>query len=254
MIFLFILFVKMETFSILVNLSRGFQNYRHMTDLCLIHSLLNNNNIITYFQGDIYQDKRNIFPGKIFLNNQDTLKYNLFKDVQLKYTVSCDSSLNDILNGLQGNIPEMKYMKYSDNIFIYICGHGCEGAMKVFNKDWLTKEELMRSIRILKKRVSKIFLVLDTCEAESIISRDTNDVFILTTSQFKEPSLSKGKNNLLGVHTVDEFPFYFSKVVREQRDRDISLDEICKELEKCKFSSTLTWTKNKTFKLKDFFH
>lgn len=249
MFLFFFLLIKSDTYSILINTSRGFHNYRHMTDLYIMYDLLRlystpSSNIITYFPEDIFQDKRNLVPETVHVNEKEKLKY--------KKLTSKGYTVNDVLNGLRCNINELKNITCKDNIFIYMVGHGCDGAIKFYDKEWLTKEDLMRSLRILSKRVNKIFFILDTCEAESIISRDIKNMYLVTTSVHGEPSLSVSKSDTLGVYTADELSYYFMRELQNENSENYTLDKIFEEIS-YDMTSTLTWKKNESFKVKDFF-
>jgi GPI-anchor transamidase subunit K len=220
-----------------------------MTDIYVIyHTLLKYNKnpfVINYFTENIMEDQRNIYPSYVYLDNTEKLNYTKLK--------SKGYTSNDFLNSLRCNIPELKYVNKDDNVLVYMSGHGCEGVFKFFDKEWLTKEDLMYNIRKLCQRANKVLLIIDTCSAESMVERDIDNLYVVSTSTYNEASLSYGSNESLGVTTVDSFAYYFYKVVNTENVKDLSLNDFFSLVKEYDIKSTMTYSDKKEFNFKDFF-
>lgn len=109
------------------------------------------------------------------------------------------------------------------------------------------KSDLMQSIEYLSKRVNKVLLILDTCQAEALFDYDVfancnqNDesfeifknVKVVTTSLINQYSYSTTLCTILGVSTVDDFP----KVFLQSKLRKRYLKQ-----EKKNFDRLLSWS------------
>ncbi|OQS53829.1 GPI-anchor transamidase-like [Ecytonucleospora hepatopenaei] len=120
-----------------------------------------------------------------------------------------------------------------DNLLIYMCGHANEDFFKIADRYYLCKEEITELVSYLRKRVGKLMVIVDTCQAECLIDRDkilnnnkynnkynsnilnndnilnnnkyNDNIIILTTSIYNQYSYSTHVNNILGINIVDDF-------------------------------------------------
>lgn len=244
---LFLIFIAAKNYAILVNTSKHYINYRHNTNVQLFYNLLIKNNfssdeIVNLFIEDQIQDPRNLFKNRINLN----IPVNYYK---IKPTVY---DLDTLYSILTLEHEKLKFLDKSDNLLIYLCGHGNINFLKLYNRYFLFKNDLMRAIKIASKRAGKILLMVDTCKAESLIDRNDlpDNLFVVTTSKIDELSYSIEIDSELGVSTVDQIPFIFYQMAEKYLNR--SLVDLFNDMNKKELKSYITFSEKPFFKLSDF--
>lgn len=246
---LFIGVLHTRNFAILLNTSRSYTNLRHSVDIQIFNNLLNacgygSDQIKVSFSEDQIQNKRSPFAGSIYLDDHTKTKYTQIKPVRM--------DLNYVISLLELNCKELKHLNENDNLFIYLCGHGRETFLKICNRYFFFQGDLMKIIKTVSRRINKVLLIVDTCEAESLINRNEipSNVFVVTTSLESESAYSSAFNIKLGVSPVNLFPYLFNKknLVGETR-----LVDLFKEFKAVDLHSTLTFCKKEDFVVKDFF-
>lgn len=248
MIFLlYLLLIQTKNYAILVNTSKGYINYRHTTSIQLFYNILIDNNfseneIVSLFVEDQIQDPRNLFKEKIAI------------EIPIKYfkLQTTDLNLQSLVEILSLKHNKLKYINENDNLLIYLCGHGNTNFLKLYNRFFFFKNDLMKILNKISKRVNGVFLIVDTCKAESLIDRKNipENVYIATTSAETEMSYSIEIDPILGVSTADAVPYLFYKMVPNYMDK--KLDEIFYHMNLNDLKSIITYGGNKDFVLKDF--
>lgn len=244
------LLVQCRRYAILLNTSIRYTNYRHSTNIQLFNNVLrscqyNPDRIVMASWKDEIQNERNPFSGRIYLNRNTNTKYTPVPPTPL--------STDYVINTLMGRHHQLKEMNENDTLLVYLCGHGRETFLKICDRDCLFRDDLSRIIRCLSDRLGKVLLILDTCEAESVINRNSipENVFVVSTSLSNEPAYAAKKEPRLGVGPVDMFAYEFSRL---NLSKDIPLQELFARISREKIFSSVTACRGKQhFSTRDFF-
>lgn len=247
--FLLINLIISKNAAILLNASKDFSNYRHSTNIYLFYDILirggfTENEIIYLTAEDVFYDKRNTQKGKAFYGENEYLN--------IPKTKTSKINVNSFLNILECNHPKLYELDKKSNVFIYMCGHGGDGFLKFLDREFLLKDDLMYGINKMARRVKKVFLVLDTCQAETIVDEKINEnVFVFASSKKGQPSISFAANNKVGCAVVDSFPrLFYDKF----EDGNCFIEDFVKEFTKEKLGSEFNiFGKKKVFLINDFF-
>lgn len=210
-----------KNYGILLNGSCNFYNYRHTANIMVLSHILMNNGftereIVVLSGENAMRDPRNIDPGRVYLSETSSISAPAISVEE--------ATVQGFLNAVNCNHDKLVNCDKSSNVLIYMCGHGNEGFLKVQYRDAILTNDLSRSIRKLSKRVNKVLLMVDTCRAESFISKNRfpNNVFALSTSLISEPSVSSFLCSTLGVHCIDNFPYYLHKLSKGTRNMPLN--------------------------------
>lgn len=238
-------FYKIQSISIIVQASKGFNNYRHMTNLRILNDLSGDQPILNFFAEDLFQDNRNIDKSKVYIDEKKYLPYKKLK--------RHGHSIKDFLNVLYCNTKKMKGIEQA-NALVYITGHGNDGVFKFHDREWLCRDDLMDAILFLSTKVLKVLLIIDTCQAETMIKRNElpQNVFAVTTSVRNESSISDIHNSFIGVSTIDNFIYYLYDVINNITS-DLSLVDFFTKIKNRPVGSTLTFSFLENFYISDFF-
>lgn len=212
-IFVFLYSIFCNNQAILFNGSCNFCNYRHDSNVrVLSHVLLKNgfskDEIVLFSGENSIDDDRNIDKGYVHLSS--TLKIPVPRiEVQ-------ESTVQDFLNAINCNHKKLVDCNKNSNVLVYMCGHGNEGFLKVQYREAILSYDLNSAIMKLADRVGKVLLIVDTCRSASFLpkSRFPKNVFVVATSLVSEPSISSFSNSQLGVHCIDNFPYYLHELTK----------------------------------------
>jgi GPI-anchor transamidase subunit K len=251
-VLLFVAVVLARNYAILMNSSKGFSNYRHMTNVYVFYSILKHNGftddeIIVCCHENQMEDCRNIDKSAVHLD----------RDVSISYTFIRPSSLafELFLNALEGNNSKLKDADDSSNVLVYLCGHGNESFLKFGLGKYITRDDLMCRILRLSARVAKILLIADTCQAEALFDRNAlpDNVFAVSTSTYGEPSISTHSSTTLATSMVDNFAYVFHGKTSGNFDKRIALRDFFTAFDKSDVCSTVTPTQSDGFTYDEFF-
>lgn len=196
-----------KTIAILANTSKNFFNYRHMSNIRAMDFLLKQaglppENILILHREDPWIDPRNVSKqinkNKIFLTENITIDYFPIETSPM--------SEQFILNVLHLRHPALCQLGSGDNIIFYMCGHAREGFFKVSDRYFIFKNDLMKGILTLARRVSRLLIILDTCQAASLVDHDKlpSNTCVVCTSLHDQFSYSCFPISFLGVPGIDE--------------------------------------------------
>jgi hypothetical protein len=128
---------------------------------------------------DAISDPRNVENDVIIINKKTQFKV---PDIHLR-----EATVKGLLNVLMLNDEAMKEVDKQSNVFVYMCGHGNVGFVKVQYKDHIFKSDLTRALNELSQSVNKVFVIIDTCQAEGFI-KNTNFKRLKSTIKYKNKS------------------------------------------------------------------
>lgn len=237
-----------KTMGVLINTSKNFFNYRHMSNIQVMHYLLKNSglpseNILIFQREDPFMDPRNIFKDKVFLS----------EEISIPHRLALPSKLSEhfVLNIFHLRHPLLYKLDSKDSLIFYMCGHAREQFFKVSDRYFIFKNDLMNAIKSLSQRIAKILVILDTCQASSLIDNDRipQNAAIISTSSTAEFSYSHSNVPLLGISSIDEAMFAMYK---KGIDKNMLISKYFEELNDGTLKSTVKCHGNHSFKFSDF--
>ncbi|EJW01248.1 hypothetical protein EDEG_00548 [Edhazardia aedis USNM 41457] len=222
--------IEPKNVAILINTSKDYFNYRHSSNVFLFRKLLldsgfKEEDILIAMQDNAIQDRRNIYPNRYYF---DKNKYDQLEEIKIDLL-----STNKLLNLLRCNHEKLYALDKESNVFLYICGHGGDEFIKILDREFLHAKDLMTGLNYLAFAVKKIFLILDTCQAETLVYKNKlpKNVFVLASSKKGEPSIAIKGNRNVGCTVIDSFPHTFYIKFKKINNMDVSIEE---------FTSTFT--------------
>ncbi|TBU00261.1 C13-like peptidase [Hamiltosporidium magnivora] len=222
-IFFLIKYVLTRNIAILINGSRYFHNYRHASNILAFYFAL----------------KQNGFEDTEILIKIDIIPFNL--------------TINNILNVLYCKNSKIYDLDETSNVFIYMCGHGGEGYIKLCNREYLLYPDIKKAIMYLCKRVGKVLFINDTCQAESIFDGlyQIDNLYLVASSERNEPSISTQNCSNIGPSLIDNFPYKFLEIIDNCIGLDLNVFFDLFDFESV--MSHVIHSNDSRFKVKDFF-
>ncbi|TBU12695.1 C13-like peptidase [Hamiltosporidium tvaerminnensis] len=248
-IFFLIKYVLTKNIAILINGSRYFHNYRHTSNILAFYSALKQNGfedteILIVSYEDITKDPRNIYD-KIYFNPKKH-----FEKIDI---IPFNLTINNILNVLYCKNSKIYDLDETSNVFIYMCGHGGEGYIKLCNREYLLYPDIKKAIMYLCKRVGKVLFINDTCQAESIFDGlyQIDNLYLVASSERNEPSISTQNCSNIGPSLIDNFPYKFLEIIDNCIRLDLNVFFDLFDFESV--MSHVIHSNDSRFKVKDFF-
>ncbi|KAI4293284.1 GPI-anchor transamidase subunit K [Pancytospora philotis] len=237
-----------RNYGILVNGSKNYSNYRHAGDIQILYAMLRSNgfaesDVVMLFNEDQIQNARNPHPGRIEFHG-GTVPYYRAKPTAF------DQS--DLISILKLRHPKLKCLDENDNLLIFLCGHGRDKFLKICDTWFIFKDDIGDILNELAARLNKVLLILDTCEASSLIDFDAvpANVYVLCSSGAAQPAYTLSVDRTLGVNPANELAF---GLYRMNAPLDMSLDELLGVIDQMNMTSTLVYTSRPAYKFRDFF-
>lgn len=244
-----VLLAESRNYAILLNATKNYTNFRHTTDVQIFNNVLRKGgaeekDILVLFKEDQVQNTRNPHPNAIRFNDGEEVRYTRLQPAPL--------DLDYIVNVLHLRDEKFKTLDENDNLFIFLCGHGRAGFLKICDTHFFFRGDLMLLLQKLCRRLAKVLLIIDTCEAESMVDRHAvpPNAFVVTTSLEKQSAYSIATDRRLGVSPANSFPYVFSKT---KLDPEMRLTDLFDGLNRRGLSSSLTHCGKDGFKVKEFF-
>lgn len=171
---------------------------------------------------DVLCDVRNVYPGRIFASVRNT--HNLCDDsVEIDYhdeDVTAQNFLG-VLTGRNHHARRSQQLRSDSfsNVLVFLTGHGGDEFMKFHDTEEISSHDLAHALQEMhvKRRYSKLLLILDTCQAATLANHITTpNITIMSSSMKGENSYSYFSNDALGVSVIDRFVYSVDKFFREQ--------------------------------------
>lgn len=198
--------------------------------------------ILIFSTEEILHNKRNMKRGHFMVNKNASFPGTL-KPLVI--------STNLILNILRGNYPLMNSIDFDTNILIYICGHGGDAFIKVLDREYILCKDITNALCTLSLKANKVLVILDTCQAESIVdcTKLPLNVFVVFSSKRGEPSVSHAVSHLVGCNVIDGF----MQVFFEKFQKEMWLEDFFKLFTYEDVGSTVRfYGEKRSFKLNEF--
>jgi GPI-anchor transamidase subunit K len=244
-------------FSVLLNLSCFFHNYRHTSNVMAIRKILVDNGytdeeVVLFCRDDVSQDNRNLLKGEISVGMESLRKGQ-------DYVKGETGGYWDVLSMLRGKHRKLVEMDESSNLLLYITGHGGDGFMKFCNMEYLYRDDLTKAILEIQavRGIGKVLVIVDTCQADTVIDYrkiEGKNIAVISTSKKGEESFSDEINWHLGVFPIDLFVRTLYQMKKDGKlDGESTLEDLCREFKPEQVKSTVSLRGNKGFRVKDFF-
>lgn len=247
--FIFQGFVSCKTVAVLINTSKNFFNYRHTSNVQAMSVILTNaglpeENIIVIQREDAHEDKRNPVKGKVYFTSKDSIPHKKHPSMQINEQF--------ILNIFHLRWKGLFDLSPDDTVIFYMCGHGREGFFKVCDRYFIFKDDLMNAIQALSKRVKRAIIILDTCQASSLIDGNKleDNTVVITTSLEDEFSYSTYIAKFLGISSIDDFVY---EMYKRGINKAMSVKDYFEGLNGKSIKSTVKCWGKGLFKLADIF-
>ncbi len=220
-----------DLWALLVAGSNGWDNYRHQSDVLAQYQLLRKNGvtderIILIMADDIALNPVNPFPGVVeYTDGGD----NNYDNVDIDYYLE-DVSAAHLLDILAGNAADVSAPVVdsgpTDNIYLYLSGHGNQDGFFVDSPDPLRCDEtsLLTSGAInatlqqmhAESRYRQVFMVVEACHAGALgAALDAPNVLLLTAANPWESSLAANRRENDGVWLSDQFSYTYWRLASD---------------------------------------
>lgn len=237
--------VSTEMRALLISTSQGFFNMRHFGDIAGFHAVLKrtlpSHSIVLVTADSPAADPRVLEPLPPALCAAKT--------ALLKQPITAHA----LLHALAFAHPALP--RPAPALVIYLSGHGHSGFMKICDRDFLFRTDLMAALRRGAGRATRVLLILDTCNAASLVTASElpSNVAVVATSMAQEPSYSLPRSPLHGVSLMDTFITLFERLF-PLYDPNTPLPAFFAAFTSEELHSSLSYFGNPDFMLKDFFY
>ena len=247
-------YVLSKNYALLISTSAYFTNYRHMANIMALRKLLLNNNfdaqnIHLFAPDNQIENDRYLLKSEILLDENMRIQYTNAKDMNLKIIKLTEFVLMDIL---LLRMKQFQEIDENDNLMIYLCGHAREGFFKTCSKYFLFKDDIEAAMNYLSKRVANCLIILDTCQAESLVGEIPGNVALVTTSMEGEFSFSSRTSEILGIYSIDDFMYELYTNAEEMLTREMTLIRLA-DMMNYRIKSKVKLHGSREYKANDFF-
>lgn len=186
-----------------MNSSQYWKNMRHSANLHIFYNILKENgfsdsDMVVYTADDFSFDER-IYKNGYFYSDS-------YKKAQTRFPAGYFTP-EMVYETIMGNHEKLIEMDENSNYLIYLSGHGNENFLKLHNKHFILSTCLSTALQKLSKNVKKVFIIFDTCRAESLLKTDQlpKNVIVLCTSKYDQDSFANTHRNDNGLCSIDDF-------------------------------------------------
>jgi legumain len=188
-------------YAVLVAGSKGYDNYRHQSDIFHAYQILTGygipaDNIITFAYDDIAHNLENPFKGQVFNKPTDGEGKDVYAGVKIDYSKK-DVTPENFLAVLKGDSAAVKGNRVlqstaEDNVFIYFADHGATGLI-AFPSTYLYANDLYQALTYMSdnKKYKEMVIYIEACESgsmfENLLPANTK-IYATTAANGKESS------------------------------------------------------------------
>ncbi len=204
---------------ILVNSSRYWFNYRHLTNILTIYRIvkslgINDNHILLLNAFDLVHNERNIYSGSMYHDLAKVI--DLYQNVEIDYhgdEVTGNLFLQLLSGKSDKDIPIAKRLQSNSdsNILVYLSGHGGDEFFKFHDTEEISALDLAESIKELgrKNMYRNILFMTDTCKSLTLSKymSQLRNITYVSSSGASENSYAYDTDPVLGVALIDRFTF-----------------------------------------------
>lgn len=216
---------KTGLWALILSPSSGWDDYRHQSDaLALYNALrdygLTDDRIILIINDDVAYHPNNSRPGEIY---NEVGGVNLYVDVEVDYNPRYlePEDIFSILSGRSSDsLPEVIDSIDSDNIYVFIVGHGSRSGI-AFNNSILSPQDLGDTIQLMyeEQRYRRMFIVIESCFGGQMGTHiDAPGVFLLSGANPWESSFGANYDPDLQAWLADQFSYAIYRAVTDAPD------------------------------------
>ncbi|XDV30014.1 hypothetical protein PO909_033021 [Leuciscus waleckii] len=212
-----------KNWILLVAGSKGWANYKHQANVCLHYQILKNHpnepipdeQIVVMMYDDIAHNGNNPCNGEILSVVDGS---NVYSGVPIDYTGE-DVTPENFLDALTGDKSKKQKVIESgpdDNIYVFMCGVGKEGAFPFLEKE-LSPDKLIETLKSMHDncKFSKMVIYMDSSYSETMfkdLPEDIN-VFALTSCSKYIETTPTDYDGPRGVFLSDKFASHWLKMI-----------------------------------------
>ena len=248
-----------DCWAVVISPSTTWENYRHQADAFAMYQLLRrhgyeDDHIVLIVEDNLADDKRNVFPGQIFVESAGTGGEDVRKDAKVDYHFSQlrPEDLADIMMGRQSErLPHVIHSDYSSNVFFFWSGHGGskegplwgnEDSKEYFGTQRISDivTEMAGTANSQSKKYRRMMFAIETCYSGKwgVFLEGQPDVLVITAANPFETSKADVYDDDLGVYLSNAFARTFRTYV--DLLPEITVYDLYKELYKTTNGSHVT--------------
>lgn len=217
-------FVTSANWAVLMAGSKGYNNYRHQSDIFNIYQILKSRGfdkekIITIAYNDVVNHEMNPVKGAVYNNKSHINVYP--GDDAIDYQGD-DANAESFFRVLLGDDKKGRALKTTENddIFIYYNDHGAPGLLCVptHNGPMVYADQLNKILEEMqaKKMFRRIFFVIEACYSGSVARNiSVPNVFVLTAAGPAQSSYSADWDDTVSAFLSNEFTKQFVHYILE---------------------------------------
>ncbi|EHA53587.1 glycosylphosphatidylinositol anchor biosynthesis [Pyricularia oryzae] len=209
-----------SNWAVLVCTSRFWFNYRHLANVLSMYRTVKrlgipDSQIILMLPDDMACNPRNAFPGTVYSNAEravDLYGDNIEVDYR-GYEVTVENFIRLLTDRVGDEMPRSKRLLTDDrsNILVYMTGHGGNEFLKFQDAEEIGAFDLADAFEQMweKKRYNEILFMIDTCQANTMLTKLYSPNIIATgSSELDQSSYSHHADNDVGVAVIDRYTYY----------------------------------------------
>lgn len=209
-----------SNWAVLVCTSRFWFNYRHLANVLSMYRTVKrlgipDSQIILMLPDDMACNPRNAFPGTVYSNADravDLYGDNIEVDYR-GYEVTVENFIRLLTDRVGEEMPRSKRLLTDDrsNILVYMTGHGGNEFLKFQDAEEIGAFDLADAFEQMweKKRYNEILFMIDTCQANTMLTKLYSPNIIATgSSELDQSSYSHHADNDVGVAVIDRYTYY----------------------------------------------
>ena len=220
-----------NSWAVIVSTSRYWFNYRHTANALSLYRIVKragipDSRILLMLPEDYACQSRNgAHAAAVFNSAQRDVNLYSEDDVEVDYrgaAVSVESFLR-LLRGRHASDVSKSQRLLSDSgssVLLYLSGHGGDEFLKFQDQEELSAVDLALAVEemSIQSRFSRLLLIADTCQAETLSARiRTPGVISIAASRLGQNSYSHHTDSDVGLAVIDRFTFHIlSFFEREQ--------------------------------------
>ncbi|KAH8832415.1 peptidase C13 family-domain-containing protein [Flagelloscypha sp. PMI_526] len=217
---LFVSAAHTNNWAVLVSPSRYWFNYRHMSNALGMYRTVKqlgipDSNIILMLADDAACNPRNSATGSVFASPGRTMDlYGENVEVDYRgYEVTVENFIRVLTGRVDPTTPRSKRLLTDENsnIFVYMAGHGGNEFLKFQDNEEISAYDIADAFEQMhqKKRYNEIFFMIDTCQANTMLTATCilRIFWRLGLSLFVSLTYYEHDNNL-GIAVVDSYTHF----------------------------------------------
>ena len=221
-----------ELKAVIIATSSLWNEYRHQSDALAMYHMLKSNgmddeDIILMIYDDVAWDEKNPKKGDVHnIPEGPNLRDGAVIDYKEK-DITPETLKNVLLGKKTKKTPVVLESDRNTNVFVYIVDHGIPEKIRFSHRKMLNSSELTDTINLMSsnKRYRQMFMMVDTCYGESMITKlDAPNMVFFTGASKNEPSFGATYDFKIKQWLSDEFTKNAMEIIKA--NPEISIEEL----------------------------